>query len=399
MEGQEQATVSAPETTVSTENNGVETNYSQAQLEHFAFGTPLPAAPAEISQEQGEIQDTTVTTSTTDTTNTTTVAPSEVTIDDKVYLKEQTGYEDWNQLKADIESYKALKDTPQTQAEIKYANEESKRIHEAILAGNTKEVRDYLNAQELLSGVDTMNDEQRLKLYIKMQNPLFSDRLVNEEFQDQYHLDEESIDESKLERERLKLEQRKINDVKSANEYFTKYKTQIELPTIEKQIAQQQATVDESYETFKASNAKAIEDYNNVVLPAINALKESDVALNISINDANNQMQFDVSVMPEKTDFDRAKNAAADFGTHIQTAFYDEKGNFLASKLQRAILLEQNFDKYAQSIARQAVNAERKRVVSTNAPATQTQRSYTVEDPANPLLDLEKFAFQGIRGN
>lgn len=389
-----QTIIAAPENIVNAENNTSE-HYSQQELEHFAFGTPLPVASPEGAQEQS--QELNIAAPASD--NVHVIAPSdEIAIDDKVYLKQQTGYEDWNQLKTDIEAFKALKETPQTQAEIKYANEESKRIHEAILAGNTKEVRDYLNAQELLSGIDSMNDEQRLKLYIKMQNPLFSDRLVNEEFQDQYHLDEDSIDESKIERERLKLEQRKINDVKAANDYFTKYKTQIELPTIETQIAQQQ-NVDESYEAFKASNAKAIEDYNNMVLPAINALKESDVALNININDANNQMQFDISVMPEKTDFDRAKMEATDFGGYVQKAYYDEKGNFLAHKLQRAILLDQNFDKYAQSIARQAVNAERKRVVSTNAPVIQTQRNYAVEEQPNPLVDLEKFAFQGIRGN
>lgn len=398
MEVQETTTVAASETGTTTENQPE--FYSEAELSHFAFGTPLPAtseSAAETNQEQGQAQETVVTPLPTEV-----AAPAtaeEVAVDASLYLKEQTGYEDWSQLKADIEAYKALKDKPQTQAELQFANEESRRIHEAILAGKTKEVREYLNAQELLGNVDTMNDEQRLKLFIKMQNPLFTDRLVEEEFKDQYSLDEENIDESKLERERLKLEQRKINDVKAANDYFTKYKTQIELPTIEKQVAQQQTTVDESYEAFKASNAKAVEDYNNVVLPAINALKESDVALNVNINDANNQMQFDVNVVPEKTDFDKAKNDAADFGTYIQKAFYDEKGNFLAAKLQKAILTYENFDKYAQSIARQAVNAERKRVISANTAQTQVQRNVVVEDTSNPLLDLEKFAFQGIRGN
>lgn len=382
-----------------TETNTTETQqdfYSQDELAHFAFGTPLPAGEtAPPATNESPAGDTVVIPPATETTP---APPKEEFIDEIELIRQRVGYEDWGQLKADIEAYKAIKDKPPTAAEIKYENEESKRIHEALIAGKYKEVKDYLNAQDLLSGIDTMNDEQRLKLYIKMQNPLFSDRLVEEEFQDQYRLDEDSIDESKLERERLKLEQRKLNDVKAATEYFAKYKTQIQLPTIEKQVAQQ-PIVDESYEALKASNAKAIEDYNKIVLPAINALKESDVALNVSINDANNQMQFDINVIPEKTDFEKARNDAADFGDYINKAYYDEKGNFLAAKLQRAILLDQNFDKYAQSIARQAVNAERKRVITVNTPGAQTQRNYTVEDQSNPLLELEKFAFQGIKSN
>ena len=62
--------------------------------------------------------------------------------------------------------------------------------------------------------------------------------------------------------------------------------------------------------------------------------------------------------------------------------FYDKDRNFLPLEPAKFVLRNLFFDKYAQSIARQAVNAERKRVVESQIPDNGIQR--------NPVIPVEK---------
>jgi len=312
-------------------------------------------------------------------------------VDYNLFVKEIFGKETVDDVKAEWMELQALKAQPKTAEEIKFANEESKRVYENLLAGNTKLVKKHLDAQELLEGVDTMGDEQKLKLYIKLQNPLFSDKLVEEEYEELYNLDEFAIEEHKLEREKIKLQQRKINDTVKAAEYFAQYSSKLELPEINK--APQQKIVDESYEAYKASMTSADEAYNNITVPKVNALKETDIPLKVSVNDANNQMQFDVSIEPTKEDFIKAKEGALGIMNYITGKCYDKDGNLDATKLARIVLLNDNFDKYVQSAARQAVNAERKRVIALEATGGSSgQRNYDVNGEKTELQKRMEFA-------
>jgi hypothetical protein len=319
--------------------------------------------------------------------------PSAPQIDYNSFVKETFGKDTVEDVKAEWMELQALKSKPQTAEEIKFANEKSKRVYENLLAGNTKLVKKHLDAQELLEGVETMGDEQKLKLYIKLQNPLFSDKLVEEEYEELYNLDETAIEDHKLEREKIKLQQRKINDTVKAAEYFAQYSSKFELPEINK--APQQTIVDESYEAYKASMTSADEAYNNITVPKVNALKETDIPLKVNINDANNQMQFDVSIEPTKEDFIKAKEGALGIMNYITGKCYDKDGNLDATKLARIVLLNDNFDKYVQSAARQAVNAERKRVATQDAKGGASgARDYNVNGEKTELQKRMEFAFQ-----
>jgi len=116
------------------------------------------------------------------------------------------GYASEDDFKAAYQELKTKAETPATKEEIKFANDESKRIYEAIAAGKTKEVKSYLEAQELLSNVDSMDNEAKLKLYIKMQNPKFNQDLVNDEYTELYTLSEDRIAELELEPMKLQKE-------------------------------------------------------------------------------------------------------------------------------------------------------------------------------------------------
>jgi hypothetical protein len=120
------------------------------------------------------------------------IPDQETALDDTVYLKTNFGYENEESLKADLAQLKELKERASSPAEIKFANEESKKIHQILAKGDTKSVLEYLKAQELLSNVDSFNDEQKLKLYIKMQNPLFDSELIDDEYSSLYKIDEQT---------------------------------------------------------------------------------------------------------------------------------------------------------------------------------------------------------------
>lgn len=315
-------------------------------------------------------------------------------LDPENYLKTTYGYGE-QELKSLLQEYKTLKETSATPAEIKFADDQSKKIHELIRDGKTKEVKAFLEAQELLSNVDTMSSEQQLKLYIKMQNPRFDEELINDEYDSLYKIDEakfmndlDEVDQVKARKERIRLQQRVDNDVAKATEYFAAYKQKIQLPDIQPR----EAVIDEGYEAYKTSSVKQAEAYEKVIVPSVNALKETDVQMSFKVDDPNNQMNFDLTIVPDKTDFDNAKNASLDYGEFINQTFYDEKGNFLSKELAQAILLQRNIGKYAQSIARQAVNAERKRVIEKEATGGVSTKNYNVEMP-NELREIEKLVF------
>jgi hypothetical protein len=301
------------------------------------------------------------------------------------FFKREFNWDSIDVAKQEIERLKSVKPSV---AEQVFANEQTKKIYDHLKLGDLKSVKEYLQAQELLENLDTSPDEDKLKLYIQMQNPRFDKELVDDEYSSIYQLDEDSIsDPMQLRKEKLRLEQRIENDEKKAQEIFTQYRAKIELPEIHPT-----ATVDEGYEAFKASNAKAEETYNNIVVPTITSLKETDIPLSFSINDEKNKMNFEVNIIPESTDFEVARQDSLDLD--LLKTCYDKDGVFLPAKLQRLNLIARNFDKYAQSIARQAVNAERARVIASETTGSGGQRDFNVVSvEPTELQKMERMAF------
>jgi hypothetical protein len=210
-----------------------------------------------------------------------TVAPATTVAPVVDYLKD-LGFEDIDSAKAAIEDYKKLKAAPPAETpKFEFADEQSKKIHELLREGKTKEVAAFLQAQELVSNADSMNDEQKLKLLIKMQNPRFDKELIEDEYATLYSINEEDFfdDPMKLRKERLKMEQRVENDVAKAQEFFAQYKQKFQLPDITAPVA----TVDNDYEAYKADTAKATNEYNTVIMPSVTAIKETDIPLAIQI--------------------------------------------------------------------------------------------------------------------
>jgi len=309
------------------------------------------------------------------------------------YLAE-LGFTDLDDAKAKIAEWQKLRDTPQTPQEIQFANEESKKVHQLLKEGKVKEVISYYTAKETLANIDTMGQEEKLKLYIKMQNPKFDQELIDDEYKELYNIDEDNpdfIDEPmKLRKEKMRLAQRLENDTQKAQEYFSQYLQKVELPD----ITPATAVIDKDYEAWKASSAETSEYEQKVIAPAIAAITEDSMKMVFEVNDANNQMNFGVSFTPLKEDLEAAKKDATNMIDFVTQVAYDKDQNLRPAEMAKMTYLYKNFDKLAQSIARQAVNAERKRVVETEKGGSGVQRTQVTEVVMNDFQKAMEYAFQ-----
>jgi hypothetical protein len=291
--------------------------------------------------------------------------------DEAKYVKDNFGFNTVDEAKAALQELQTLKAQPQTAAEIKFANDQSKKIYEALLSGETKKVKEYLELHHATESMEAMTPEQQIKMHIKHQYPTLSQQMIDRQFSKMYSVKEEADYDDPIDFaiEKEMAQQKIINDAAAARNYFNEYRNKIELPQL-----QPQQTVDADYETWKANNTQADQMYATVTVPAINAIKESDLAAKFSISDANSQMNFDINHVVDPNDLATAKQHALNYGGYIQQQFYNADGTPNTVRLTQAILRDMLFDKYVQTTARQAVNAERKRVISKETPNPQFQR-------------------------
>jgi hypothetical protein len=341
----------------------------------MAFNEPLKTPPTATATAA----DTSVTQ--TPAAGSAAVTPGDDTevLDYEAALKNDFGWESTEQALAEITELRALKEKPQT-PEIAWADDQSKQIHELIRQGKRKEVREFLETQERLEAFTTGdvtkdNAPEIIKLGMKLGNKLLTDDEIHFQYKQDYGVPKEPVqkaieeDDDFAERHQewkdrvAAIEMKKIVAAKMAVPQLQSLKSKIELPEIISPKDDRQ----KEFEAIEASNAQALEAYNKVIAPAINSLKESDLKFTVKVDDPNNKMQFEVSVAPESDDFNLVKQESLDTFGWLNKIAFDEKGNFLPQRLNRAILLEKNFDKFAQSIARQAVNAERARLVAANS--------------------------------
>lgn len=382
------------ETTEVTQEQSQNQQPSVAELAAFAFNKPLQEQNSQAAATTTQATDNSVQ----QTALTETIAQPVGVPDYNAFVKETFGVDNVDAAKAEWLSLQELKVKPASAAEISFANEQSKKIYNHLLKGETKLVYDYLDAQEKLGNVGSLDADQQLRLFYKMQNPLYDDEIIDLKLKKEYGFNEEDYkdedgkitDHTGYRLAKADSAFKKQNDLQKAKDFFTQYQTKIELPDIQTP----QTNVDEDYTAYKASNASADEAYNNVTVPGIKALKEADVSLKVSINDANNKMQFDINIVPEQTDFEAAKQDSLSLSQFLKKTCYDKDGKFVPQNLQRLVLLSNNFDKYGQAIARQAVNAERKRVIEQETAGNGMQRNFQTQVEPSEMDALKAFAFQ-----
>ncbi len=351
-----------------TENTTIEPALTQEQLAFkqqmdFQFNSDAP--PPQVFNQQQEEQNTVAATETNNAT--------QETPDYTPFIKE-FGVETVDEFKSQWQQLQDLKANPPQPEPIKFEDEFNEKLFKAIQGGKSKEVRQYLEQQEKIETLTTaeVTDEiadEIIKLGLHFENLDLTQKEIDFTFKKKFSIPKEPVQTVAEDDDdfavRLNEWKEQVEDIKMSKTIEAKMmkpkleaaKSKIQFPDIAPQ------NIDEDYESYKASKSQDFEQVNNEVIPAIKALKETDVQFGFKVSDPKNQMEFDVTLAPTQEAFEKARQNSLSFDKWFHSIAYDDNGKFQPQNIQKLILLYDEHGNYDQSIARQAVNAERARVV------------------------------------
>jgi hypothetical protein len=301
-------------------------------------------------------------------------------VDPITYLKEQLGYDSWETAKADKEAFEKLKNSPQAQAEFKFENDESKKIATYIKEGKRKELREYLETQDLVEQFEAKTTEEKLKTYLKIQNPLYDQELLDARFAREYSFDESKFKDEEgnitdpvaLRMAKIDAQQKMQSDLQKATEFISLQRTKIVLPD----IAPAAPAVDQNYLNFQAS-IKAEEENQKLVEANLAKVTEKEATYTQKFSDEAAKLNVEVSYAPSKEAFAKAKEAVSDIFAFLNTDYRSKDGSPLTDKLVRDLAIMGDIKSYTDEIIIQATNAERKRMLAQAKNISEgTQRNY-----------------------
>src|SRR5882757_5162104 len=193
-------------------------------------------------------------------------------------FKEKFGYQSPEDAIKEIEDLRAYKDTPATPT-YEFENEESKKLFEALAAGKRKEVFDYLNKQQRideLTSVDVTKDNAAdvVKYAMQLKYPNLTQAEVEYKYRKQFNVppkpaqaqDEEDDDyQKKVAAWQEVVEDRHMElmiEAKTARPEIEAAKAKLVLPEIDQQV-------DSDYLNYK----KAIEDEQKIAAETVKVYK------------------------------------------------------------------------------------------------------------------------------
>ena len=321
-----------------------------------------------------------------------------VTVDYSSFVKENFGVDTIEEAKTQWQALQDLKANPPKANEFTFENEESKKLHELVRTGKLKEAWEIIGQQQKIeeltsSEVTDVTADEIIKLGMKFENKELTQKEIDFKFRKQFTLPKEPVQALGEDNDdfdaRIGEWRETVEDIKMSKTIEAKMmkpkleaaKAKIQFPDI------LQSNVDPDYEAYKARNAEVSERVDTQIAPAIKSLKNTDVQLGFKVSDPNNQMEFDVSLAATPEAFEKARQNSLSFDSWFHNVCYDETGKFRPENVQKLILLYDEHGNYDQSIARQAVNAERSRVIAK-------ETGFNASGGKEFNVNLEKSEFQ-----
>jgi hypothetical protein len=298
--------------------------------------------------------------------------PAAITPDYSAYLKETFGVEKADDIKSQLARVQQLEAQAQTPAEYQFANEQAKLLANAINSGNFQPLKEYVDTQLMLSNTEGMTEEQKLKLKIKMENPLFSDALVQEEYDEVYGVDEDAD-----ERAKLKIQQKRMNDVNAAQQLFNDKKSKVVLPEIKAQTNE-----DPEYTAWKANQERQNADRTENET-AYTKISPKDITNTFKFNDEANKLAFDVSYEPDAESFGEVLNTVMDDQKFL-SMYANQDGSLDRAAFLKDIYNARNLDKIVNQAIVQAVNQTKAWYLKTQKNITDTGvRNFDTPEPTD----------------
>lgn len=309
-------------------------------------------------------------------------------------IKENLGYESWEDAKAALAELKSLKETANTPAELKFANEQSKQLHEAILAGETDKVYEILDTQKKLSAVNDMKAADAIKLHIQQTNKNFKPVDVEDVFEEKYTYPEKpeqkleetdaefSQREEKWKAAKEKVDRRIERDSASAKSELLKLAAELKLPEIQKPTTATATTNEADEKELQRIAAETHEAYSK--------LSPKDIQMVFKFNDEASKLAFDILYEPDKESFDTAKDIAQD-PDKFWGEYYAEDGSPKRTEFLRDLYAGRNINKIVSEAIVQAVNQERIRALKVQKNIGDgTQRNFSLP----PVSDIDRLRQQ-----
>jgi hypothetical protein len=234
------------------------------------------------------------------------------------------------------------------------------------------ELAEILEAKQFAENIQTADDEDVLKAYIKINNPEFDDDDIESEYNESYVIDEYQFDESKYKREQKKLTQRMKSDVSNAKEFFDKLAQDITFPELSART-NEPAPVDTETDSM-------IQEQRSLYLESLQGVENrlgslpfswKDEKANVAING-----KFDIPAQ----ELTKYKTAAEDLETYQVNRYYQD-GKYQADKLVKELYLVDNFDKIVTSAISQAVNQTRLEMLKQSKNIQTEQEPYGTFKP------------------
>lgn len=347
--------------------------------------TQQPSVPADVARNmaialnngiipdeyRGQSVNTATTENTTDTNNATTdtnvVQSTDVIVPPSFTFETFTqkfGYQTPEDAIKEIEELRGFKANP-TKEELKFANDEAKRIYEYLNSGKEDEVLNTLAKRKMVRDIDTQTDEQKLKTYIKLQNPLFDDELIEDEYKQLYTVDEnkfkndlDEIDALAFKKEKIRTQQRVMNELEKANEFFSTYKNKIELQPLPTDIDPDYIEYKKMQDATKRLDEEAVVAYQKIT--------PKELAASINFNDEASKVAFQYQFEPDTESFKQVIEYATN-AEKFFNLFANPDGSPNAAKWARFLYNGFNAEKMVTEGIKQGSNARMKSLVPDNS--------------------------------
>lgn len=265
-------------------------------------------------------------------------------IDYDAILKEKTGgkLEKWEDLLARL-------DKPAE--EIKFTNEKSRKIFEHLREGKQDEVFDFLQKEKLLSNVDKMEDTDKVKLKLQLENPDWNIDDVEDEFNERYgvKVNESEVPAEVYAREKRKADRRLAVEVKASIDYINTLKGELDLPSLAPAAT---PSADPRVSQFE-SQVNELNEINTKFLASIDAQASQLGVIDLSVNDKD--VQFTHTFEIPEADKPALIAAAKDYWAEFNRD-YSKDGQWNTKELMEHIYIKRNLPSIIKSAVAKAMN-------------------------------------------
>ena len=292
-------------------------------------------------------------------------------------FKEKFGYQSPEDAIKEIEELRALKANPPKPEAIKFENDTSKALHEAIQAGDTKKVQQILTQQhelEHLTTVEVSKDTAPdiIKAAMKVKYADLTDDEIKFKFNKDYGYPKEPVkkeeeydddfDKRKEEwREKVKeIDMERVIEAKASKGSLLEAKQKLVLP---------QAPKEDAYEQWKQQQAsQPAEPTPEQIMEGYKDLTAEKLSVAIPFKDEANKVDFNFQFTPSEDHMKQALEVVADFPKFF-SRFQKSDGSLDREGFVRALVFAMNADSILGEALNQAKNGTIKSKLPDNRPS------------------------------